>query len=171
MRIQRDCVVTLTYTLCDESGEILEEVSAEEPFVYLHGYENILSKLENGLNDLEAGEAFNVALDPEDGYGSYETQYQKRVSREEFPPEMVLKSGMAFELMPDDNETAELLGQAGAGLVFYIKEVGAQDVLIDANHPLAGRELHFRGKILDVRRATDSERDHGHVHGGEGAHL
>ncbi|MFU8803938.1 MAG: FKBP-type peptidyl-prolyl cis-trans isomerase [Bradymonadaceae bacterium] len=164
MPIERDRVVTLTYTLRDETGELLEEVSAEAPFVYLHGYENILPRLEEALTELEPGERFEVELDPEDAYGFYDTQYQQRVSREEFPEDMELKAGMAFELIPEDHDTAELLGQAGAGLVFYVKEVGDQEVLIDANHPLAGKTLHFTGEILDVRRATDEELGHGHAH-------
>jgi FKBP-type peptidyl-prolyl cis-trans isomerase SlyD len=164
MQIQRDCVVTLIYSLRDETGDLLEEVVAEEPFVYLHGHETILPGLEAALNDLGPGNSFHVVLDPEEAFGAYEAQYQKRISRDEFPSDMVLKSGMAFELVPEESEQAELMGQAGAGLVFYVKEVGEQDVLVDANHPLAGRELHFSGVILEVRPATKRERDEGNAH-------
>ena len=170
MRIERDSVVTLIYTLRDDAGELLEVVTREEPFVYLHGYDNILPRLESELSKLEPGEHFEVSLDPEDAYGHYEKEYQQRVGREEFPPDMELQSGMAFELLPEDAATAELLGQAGAGLIFYIKEVSDATVLIDANHPLAGKGLHFTGEILEVRQASEDERDHGHAHPGGAAH-
>ncbi len=165
MRIERDCVVYLRYTLRDGSGDVLEEVEHKEPFIYLHGYENIIPSLEQALDDLRIGDSFDVHLEPEDAYGAYNRQFQQRVSRDEFPDDMELKPGMAFELIPEDEDAAALLGQAGAGLVFYIKEVGGDDVLIDANHPLAGKALRFEGEILDVRPATKDEKTHGHAHG------
>lgn len=164
MRVAKDCVVSMTYTLRDKDGSILEEVSAEEPFVYLHGYENILPRLEEELTELEPGERFSVELEAPDAYGAYNNQFQQLVRREEFPSDMELKPGMAFELIPEDEEAVSLLGQAGAGLIFYVKEVGGDDVLIDANHPLAGKDLHFEGEILSVRRASSEELDHGHAH-------
>lgn len=165
MRIQSDCVVHLRYTLKDDQGELLEEVDITEPFIYLHGYENIIPGLEEALDGLEPGDTFQVTLNPEEAYGPYNIQFQQRVSRNEFPEDMDLHPGMAFELVPEQNDVHDVFGQAGAGLIFYIKEAGGDDVLIDANHPLAGKQLNFVGEVLDVRPATPIEKDHGHAHG------
>ncbi len=164
MHIQSDCVVHLRYTLKDEHGDILEEVDIAEPFVYLHGYENIIPGLEEVLDGLKPGDTFRVTLEPEQAYGPYNIQFQQRVSREEFPEDMDLHPGMAFELIPDDSDSNDMFGQTGTGLIFYIKEAGGDDVLIDANHPLAGKQLNFEGEILEVRPATDTEKDRGQAH-------
>lgn len=165
MRIQSDCVVHLRYTLKDDQGELLEEVDLAEPFIYLHGYENIIPGLEETLDGLQPGDTFQVTLEPEEAYGPYNLQFQQRVNRAEFPEDMDLHPGMAFELIPDHNDTNDVFGKAGTGLIFYIKEAGGDDVLIDANHPLAGKQLNFIGEILEVRPATTLEKDHGHAHG------
>lgn len=165
MQIQSDCVVHLRYTLKDEQGEILEEVDIDQPFIYLHGYENIIPGLEEVLDGLNPGDTFRVTLEPENAYGPYNLQFQQRVSRDEFPEDLDLHPGMAFEVIPDDTDANALFEQNSTGLIFYIKEAGGDDVLVDANHPLAGKQLNFEGEILDVRLATDTEKNHGHAHG------
>jgi len=63
-----------------------------------------------------------------------------------------------------------MMDQEGNKLPGRIMEINEEDVLMDFNHPLAGKELHFTGEITDVRMATSEELEHGHIHGPGGHH-
>ena len=154
-------VVGLSYVLRDGDGEELERREENEPFYYLHGRGNIIPGLEATVSGMEEGDEFDVEFDPEEAYGDYNSNLIQRVAREEFPEDMELKSGMPIQLIPEGG---------GAGMVFYIKEVAGDQVVLDGNAPLAGRQLHFKGRVMEVREATEEEIDHGHVHTGDHHH-
>ena len=74
--------------------------------------------------------------------------------RDEFPPDMPLEKGVALQLRDEDGEVFDA----------YVESVGKKTVEINLNHPLAGKELHFSVKVLDLRPASEDEIAHGHVH-------
>lgn len=150
-------VVALDYTLKDDDGNVLD-ASKGDPLHYLHGHQNIVPGLERELTGLKVGDKKQIKVSAEDGYGSYDDKLRFRVPAERF-------SGR-----PEVDMMVELRDRSGQGMVARVAEVGPEGVVLDANHPLAGRNLNFEVEIKEVRDATSDELDHGHAHGPGGHH-
>ena len=159
MRIDRDRVVRMHYTLRDERGATLESSRGSDPLSYLHGSGQIIPGLERALQGATAGTRAEITVAPCDAYGESDPSARMRVPLEDFP------SGL--ELAPG----AEIQAETPEGpLSFLVVSVDGEAALLDANHPLAGKTLTFDVEILDVRDATADEIAHRHVHGPGGAH-
>ena len=156
MQIAQHAVASLRYTLTDSQGDILDEATNEEPFVYLHGANNIIPGLENALIGKQADDQLEVTIPPEDAYGIHDERLTQEVSKEMF-------SGVDdSQLVPG----AQFHAQTNAGQeVITVASVQEDTVTIDGNHPLAGETLHFDVTVLEVRVATEEEINHGHAHG------
>ncbi|MBU2754465.1 peptidylprolyl isomerase [Acidithiobacillus sp. CV18-2] len=157
MKIAKDCVVTLDYTLTDEDGEILDSSEGDEPLVYLHGHGDIVPGLERALNGHQVGDQVEADVSPEDGYGDWDEDLVDVVGKEDFDDPEELEVGAQFEVDTDE----------GVRIATVI-EMEGEDITVDLNHPLAGMNLHFAVKVLDVRAASAEELAHGHVHGPHG---
>lgn len=152
-------VVGLSYSLRNDAGVVLDQASTEQPFLYIHGENQIVPGLETALEGLSVGEKKNITVQPEDGYGPVHPGLKMTVNRSQFPGVADIQTGMQFQAQSPE----------GHGMIFTITDVNGDDVTIDGNHPLAGQALHFSVEVLSLRDATDEEKDHGHVHG-EGGH-
>jgi len=157
MQITDKHVVSITYTLKDDDGNILDQ-SEDGSFCYLHGASNIIPGLENALSGKQAGDEMSVSIAPEDGYGVRDDEKLQQVARDMFPPEQDVEAGMQFHAEGPDGQT----------VVVTIASVEGEQVTIDGNHPLAGVPLNFDVKVTDIRDATSEELEHGHAHGPEG---
>ncbi len=158
--IQQGSVVSLVYTLTDPSGEEIDRAEPNEPFVYLHGYGQIVPGLETALLGLTGGAKKQVVIPPTEGYGEREPQLRTAVRRDQLPQEAQIEVGMRF--MADQ--------EGGESIVFTVVEMEKDMVHLDGNHPLAGITLHFDVEVLEVRPATAEEISHGHAHGPGGHH-
>ena len=157
MKIGKDSVVTLQYKVADAQGKLLE--ASAKPMTYLHGgYENTLPKIEAALDGQETGYQVTLALQPEDAFGARDERLAKTISRSDFPPGV--KVGGQLE-----GYTAD-----GRPQVFNVVKIKGDQVLLDGNHPLAGKALRFSLKVTGVRAATEEEITHRHVHGEHGHH-
>ncbi len=154
MKIEKNSVVTMHYTLTSPQGEVLDSSREREPLAYLHGHKNIIPGLENRLEGESKGVSLKVKIPAAEGYGDHDPQKVLPAKRTQFPPEADLKEGMQFQAN----------GPQGPMVVRVLKVEG-DDVTLDANHPLAGVDLTFDVEILEIREATSDEIDHGHVHG------
>ncbi len=159
MQIAPNSVVTLHYTLKDNDGNIIDQ-SDDGSFLYLHGARNIIPGLENALTGKSAGEEVSVKVAPEDGYGEKDPARVQEVPKEMFDNAADLAVGAQFHAQGPD----------GAAVVVTVTEIKDDSVVIDANHSLAGVELNFDVKVIDVREASEEEISHGHVHGPGGHH-
>lgn len=159
LKIADDHVVTIHYTLKDESGEIVDSSEGMDPLVYLQGAENIVPGLEQALVGKQVGDKLSVTVQPKDGYGELIPELCQVVSIDMFQGVDELEIGQMFE-----TESAE-----GYPMIVTITEISEGNVTIDANHPLAGQVLNFAVEVVDVREASEEELEHGHVHG-EGCH-
>jgi FKBP-type peptidyl-prolyl cis-trans isomerase SlyD len=159
MQIEKHRVVTLAYTLKDENDKIIDQ-SDDGSFCYLHGASNIIPGLENALTGKAAGDELTVSVPPEEGYGAHDVEKTQAVPREMFPVEEEIVAGMQFHAQGPD----------GHQLVVTVVKVEDDRVTVDGNHPLAGVQLNFDVKVLEVREATGEEITHGHVHGPDGHH-
>jgi FKBP-type peptidyl-prolyl cis-trans isomerase SlyD len=159
MEIMDGRVVSIHYTLTDDDGIVIDKSSPDAPLSYLHGAGNIVPGLENALAGRKAGDSLVADVPPELAYGPRHEQLVQQVARSAFPEGADIAPGMQFEAH----------GEHGP-LVVMVTEVGDEQVTIDGNHPLAGRNLHFAVEVAGVREPTEDEANHGHVHGPDGAH-
>ncbi|MBL8749569.1 MAG: peptidylprolyl isomerase [Planctomycetes bacterium] len=153
-------VVTIHYRLTLDDGSIADESFGGDPLVYLHGSHNIVPGLERQLAGKNVGDSCECVVPPEEGYGNYDPAADQTVPKTAFPPNVELKAGMSFQ-------TRARNGQA---MPVWIRSVKGDDVVVTANHPLAGQTLTFKVEVVDVRRATAEEKKHGHAHGPGGHH-
>lgn len=159
MQISKHKVVTIDYTLTDNQGKVIDSSKGQEPLAYIHGIGNIIPGLESALEGKQKGDALNVSVEPEQGYGVRNEELQQVISRDQFPNVDELQVGMQFR--------AE--GPQGDQII-TITAMEGDDVTIDGNHPLAGVTLNFEVEVIGVRDAESEELDHGHVHGEGGQH-
>ncbi len=155
MQITKNTVASIHYTLRDGDGNILDTSSGREPLTYLQGAGNLILGMEEGLEGKQKGDKFQLKIAPEKGYGEKDTSLVQKVPRSAFGNQNVEK-GMQF--------------QTNQGHVVTVTEIGLESITVDANHPLAGVELHFDVEVTEVRNATSEEVSHGHVHGPGGHH-
>ena len=146
-------VVTIHYTLTLDSGQEVDSSKGKDPLGYLHGAGNIVPGLETAMNGHAVGDAFDVMVAPEDGYGPRHDEAVQTVPRQAFPADAEISAGLQFQAQGPD----------GQPLMGTILELTDAEVKVDFNHPLAGETLHFAIEVVGIRDATQEEKDHGHV--------
>ncbi len=154
MLISKDVVASMNYVLKDDGGTVIDE-SKGEPLVYLHGAGNIIPGLESQLEGKQAGDKVEATVAPEDAYGLVDPAAKQTVPRDMFPEGTDIAVGMQFHGADP----------SGNPLVVTVDSIDGDEIIIDGNHALAGKTLHFSVEITDVRAATEDELSHGHVHG------
>jgi FKBP-type peptidyl-prolyl cis-trans isomerase SlyD len=137
--IEQGSTVRLEYTLTDDAGAVLDTNKGQTPLTYTQGEEQIISGLEKQLAGMRTGEEKKVVLKPEDAYGPVDPAAQTEVSKEALPPDALV---VGARLMARN--------AAGEGRPVVVKEVKDTTVIIDLNHPLAGKTLVFDVKVLSV---------------------
>lgn len=164
MKIKSQHVVSLTYDLYvkQDNGaeELVESATEEQPLVFLYGAGQMLPKFEENLSDLSTGDSYEFRLAAEDAYGNYDDEAVASLPKEMFQGTDIPEIGSMLPLQ--DNHGNHFQGQ--------VVSVAEDSVIVDLNHPMAGQELHFKGKIVNVRPATPEELSHGHAHGPDGHH-
>ena len=156
--IANDHVVSFNYKLTNAEGGTLGQ-SQGEPLAYLHGAGNIIPGLENTLLGKTVGEKFTVTVPAAEGYGEYNPELVQEVPAQMFQGVDNIQAGMQFQAQTDD----------GVQIV-TVKAVEGENVIVDANFPLAGQDLTFEVEIVEIRDATEEELQHGHAHGAGGHH-
>lgn len=156
--IANNHVVSFHYTLTNAEGETLDQ-SQGEPLAYLHGAGNIIPGLEKALLGKKVGEKFTVNVPAAEGYGEYNPDLVQEVPKQMFQGVENIEPGMQFQAQSDD----------GVQIV-TVKAVEAENIIVDANFPLAGQDLTFQVEIVEVRDASAEELEHGHVHSVGGHH-
>ena len=167
MIAENNNVVSVNYSLSVKgTGEQVEQTSKEHPFVFLFGAGGLLEDFENNLKGKKAGDTFDFFIEHSRGYGVRDEQHVVMIPIDAFLGEdgkldsENVKVGVTLPMV--DNDGNRLYGQ--------VLEITAEFVKMDFNHPLAGKDLHFKGEVLDIRTATPDELAHGHVHGEHGHH-
>lgn len=160
MAIEQNKVVTMNFTLKDDEGNVLDSTEKGGPFSYISGNNMVLPKLEDTVGGMLIGSKKNLKLEAKDGYGKYNEDALQVVGKENFPEDFVLEVGMEYMASGPD----------GVQMPFTICNIDGEEITIDFNHPLAGKNLNFDIELLNVRDATAEELSHGHVHGTGGHH-
>lgn len=159
MEISSDRVVTIHYTLKDDSGTVLDSSAGGEPLAYIQGHGNLVTGLEKALEGKQDGNTLAVVVAPVEGYGNRDEALIQRVPKRALQGSGDIKKGMQFQARTEDGMR-----------LFTVMAVIGDMVTLDGNHPLADQTLHFEVEVVGVREATTEELEHGHVHGAGGHH-
>lgn len=158
MKAQQDYVVGVSYEL-EVEGKIADKARPEAPLEYIHGTGMLLPKFEAAVEGKEPGESFDFVLSPEDGYGEYNPNYKFDIPKTSFAVD-----GQIREDLLEVGRLIPMLNSAGQVVQGTIAAIGEDSVTMDFNHPMAGKTLHFTGKVETVRAATEKELSEG-LHG------
>jgi FKBP-type peptidyl-prolyl cis-trans isomerase SlyD len=147
--VTQDCVVRLGFRVKDlRTGELLQY---GDDLVYLHGgYGGAFPKVEWAMEGRGLGDVVTLELSPEEGYGVHR-------------PELVisLPSADFADEMPHAGEAVEGCLPDGRSMTFTVSAVGDRQIVLDGNHPFAGRHLKFTFEVLDIRASLEAERSAG----------
>ena len=159
MKIEKNKVVSIDYTLTGDDGKVIDSSRGQAPLAYLHGTGNIISGLEEALEGKGAGDALKVSISPEKAYGVRDETKLVTVARTQLQGVDEIKPGLQLQAQMQNGPQ-----------LFTVTQVDEKSVTLDGNHPLAGATLNFDVTVKDVRDATAEEMAHGHVHGPGGHH-
>jgi FKBP-type peptidyl-prolyl cis-trans isomerase SlyD len=161
MVIEKNKVVSLIYELRVDSaqGEVVEALDEKNPLTFLYGSGSLLPKFESNIDGLKVGDSFNFELKSEDAYG---------IASEEavvdIPKHVFHVNGSFDDNMVQVGKSIPMMDNEGNRLNGIVVNVGEETVRMDFNHPLAGDNLFFNGRITEIREATQEELAHGHIH-------
>jgi FKBP-type peptidyl-prolyl cis-trans isomerase SlyD len=142
-RVVKDgLMISLEYTLKSPDGKVLESSTGREPLKYIHGQKMMIPGLERELTGMKIGAVKHVTVKPEDGYGKINPKAVQEVPKENVPANG-LKVG------------AVLAARSPEGMVMpmTVKEIKEKTVVMDMNHPMAGKTLVFDVKVVDIQPA------------------
>ena len=140
--VQEGSFVSIEYTLTDDSGKVIDSNIGKEPLTYIQGAGQIVKGLEREINGMKVGEQKKVAVKPEDGYGMPNEKAFQEIPREKIPAEAQKAGALLMSKAPD-----------GRAVQLRVHEVKEKTVIIDFNHPLAGKTLNFDVKVKDIKAA------------------
>ena len=145
MAIQDNQVVSIEYEVRD-GDKVVDSNMGGAPLVFMYGKGQIIPGLENGIKDMNIGDKADVLVKPADAYGEYNPEATQEVPKEQFAG-IDLTEGMTLYGQGEDGGTVQVI----------VKEIKDDSVVIDFNHPLAGKELMFTVAINNVRDASPEE--------------
>ncbi len=152
MKIEPNKHVALTYKLLVD-GEIVDEATTERPLEFIYGAGFLLPAFEENVRNLKTGDTFEFVLDAKNGYGEKMPEAVIELPKTAFMmdgkiDEEMLQLGNVIPMT--DNQNHQMMG--------LVTEIRPETVLMDFNHPLAGKSLNFSGKVEGVREVTDVDR-------------
>ena len=140
--VQEGSIVSIEYTLTDDGGKVIESNVGKEPLTYIHGAGQIVRGLEKELYGMKLGEQKKISVKPEEGYGLSDRSAVQEVLREKIPTESQQVGATLMTKAPD-----------GRTIPMRIQEIREKTVIVDFNHPLAGKTLNFDVKVTDLKMA------------------
>lgn len=152
-------VVSMQYVL-HVNGELIDQSEAGEPLEFIQGAGHIIPGLERELLGMGVGESKAVTVAAADGYGEVDEEAFIEVPRDQFPDEVPAEVGLELQVRTEE-------GQTMAARIFKVTD---ESIVLDLNHPLAGKQLNFQVEITGLRAASEEELEHGHVHSSHHGH-
>ncbi len=152
-KVKENLVVAIDYTLTVD-GEIIDSSRDREPLEFLQGHGNIISGLEREMLGMEIGKSKEVEVAPIDGYGEGDETAFMEIPANQFPKNIPLEVGTELEVQNEEGQPAYA----------RIEKIENNIVILNFNHPLADKSLHFNVEVVAIREPTEEELAHGHVH-------
>ncbi|MFP4153063.1 MAG: peptidylprolyl isomerase [Alkalispirochaeta sp.] len=135
MTATRDAYVTIEYTFSAPDGTILGSSDYSGPFTFRHGYGDVVPGLDTYTEGARIGDDLTFVVAPEEGYGLRDEGKVRRVAKDALPLGREPEPGLRVNV---------------GGTIYIVTEVNDDDLVLDANHPLAGIPLHFSLRIVDI---------------------
>jgi len=145
MAIEANQIVSIEYEVSDGTNIVDSNVGGT-PLVFMFGKGQIIPGLENGIVNMSIGDKNEVPVKAVDAYGEYNAEAKQEVPKDQFAG-IDLEIGMSLYGQGEDGGTVQVV----------VKEIGAENVIIDFNHPLAGKDLMFNVTINNIREASTEE--------------
>ena len=145
MAIETNQIVSLEYEVRD-GDKLVDGNVGGAPLVFMFGKGQIIPGLENGIQNMEIGEKGDILVKAADAYGEYNAEAKQEVPKDQFAG-IDLQVGMTLYGQGEDGGTVQVV----------VNEIGTDSVIIDFNHPLAGKDLMFSVTINNVRDASAEE--------------
>ncbi len=150
-------VIGFHYTLTDKTGTVLDSSIGDEPLYFLENSQQIIPGLESVIALMNVGDKKKIEVEAANAYGDVNPELVVKVKKTQFPPDAQLTVGDQFQVNNDAHSP-----------VFTIMSIETDEVTVDGNHPMAGKDLIFDVEIVGMRPATAEEVSHGHAHGSHG---
>ena len=142
-RVVKDgMLVSMDYTLKGTDGKVIDTNKGREPLKYVHGQKMMIPGLERELTGMKVGGEKNVTVKPEDAYGPINKNAFQEVPKEKLPPNG-LKVGAVLAAKSPEGQVVPM----------RVHEIKDSTVVMDMNHPMAGKTLVFNVKIVDIQPA------------------
>jgi FKBP-type peptidyl-prolyl cis-trans isomerase SlyD len=142
--VQAGSEVSFDYTLTDDNGKVVDSSKGKEPMQYVHGKGQIIPGLEKELAGMTVGTEKKVTVKPEEAYGPVDPRAFQEIPKEKLPPEALKVGAMLMAQGPQ-----------GQGVPVRVHEIKENTVVMDFNHPLAGKTLSFDVKITGIKSAAE----------------
>lgn len=140
-RVVKDgLMVSFDYTLKGTDGKVIETSKGKEPLRYIHGQKMMIPGLEKELTGMKVGGEKHVTVKPEDAYGKLDPKAIKEVPKEKVPPNALKVGAVLAETRPD-----------GSVVPLTVRQIKEKTVVMDLNHPMAGKTLVFDVKVVDIQ--------------------
>ena len=155
MNIQEKSIVGVSYDLYvgeESQPELMEQAPEEAPLVFCFGVGMMLDKFEENLSGKKVGDNFDFIIPYTEAYGEYDD-----ANVLDLPKNIFEVDGKIDEDMLSEGNMVPLVDTDGNRINAMVVSVGEDTVTVDLNHPLAGENLHFKGKVVEVREATAEE--------------
>lgn len=155
MKISENKYVVLSYDLIvgeGEEKELMEQATIEQPMEFVFGTNSMLDAFEKQIEGMEIGSEFNFQLTPDEAYGDYDDAQILELPKNIFEIDGKIDSNVLFE-----GNAVPMMDSSGNRLMGSVVNIGDDYVTMDFNHPLAGENMYFSGKVLDVREPTPEE--------------
>jgi FKBP-type peptidyl-prolyl cis-trans isomerase 2 len=138
--------VRVHYTGKLEDGTVFDTSRESDPLEFELGGGMVIPGFDEGVSGMEKGETRTIEIEPEDAYGQHHDELMFEVPREKFPDDYEPREGDKLQIPRDD----------GTPATFFVMEVKDGNVVLDANHPLAGKKLFFEIELVEIVESTDS---------------
>ena len=167
MEISKNKVVELSYILHfdDFNGDIIEEVTNDNPFTFIYESGFMLDAFENNIKGLKKDDTFKFKIACNDAYGEVNEKNIVDLPKNVFEVDGKFNKEIIFA-----GAKVPMKDEQGNEFDGFIIDITKDTVIVDFNHPMAGEDLYFEGRVLNVREATKEELNHGHVHGNHCEH-
>jgi FKBP-type peptidyl-prolyl cis-trans isomerase SlyD len=154
MIIENDKLVSLTYQLKSDNaqGEIIETVTDERPMKFLFGQGMLLPKFENNLQGKKTGDSFEFTLTATEAYGEHT---QDAII--EIPVAVFEMDGKVNYNLLKVGNSIPMMDSTGNRLAGIVMEIANEMVTMDFNHPMAGKQLHFSGQVMEVKEPNEDD--------------
>ena len=138
--VAKDSKVSVEYTGSFDDGTVFDSLEGRQPIEFTVGNGQVIKGFDDAVVGMKKGEQKKIRITPSEGYGDRDEKLQQQVPRSVFPQEMKLEKGMGFSFRTPQGQVIHAT----------ITDASQEAVTVDMNHPLAGKNLLFKLKVVDI---------------------